>query len=142
MIDTEHLDRVERFANWLETRRREAGLTQKELAAAAGISNSYYSKLAHIGQLRRTYGDGSREVVAPRALKSFEGVLRVLGERLGNGTEQEGREVWSGLKVVHQEVGIVNTQEKERLVGDTVAKMLLLPDDKLRLVAEIVSKLT
>ncbi len=145
MVDTEHLDRVERFAHWLEERRKQAGFTQQELAEKTGISHSYYSKVVHIAHLRRQYGDVSRQVTAPRSITIFEGALVALEDRLGAGCRDEGLEVWSspsprkGSIVTTTVTGLV--EDRAQLLSDTLAALMLLPPERLKLVRDLIDNL-
>lgn len=149
MIDTEHLDRVERFARWLEQQRKQAGFTQKELAQRAEMSHSYYSKVINIGHLRRTYGDGSREVNAPRSLATFEGALTALEERLGGACREEGMDVWSSLDPEEgtrlastlKTTSNIPDADRSKLLTDTLASLMRLAPERLALVRDLIDQL-
>lgn len=102
-----HLDRIERFVRWLEARRREAGLTQKQLCELAGISISYYCKTVTIRRFREKYGRDSNRVCAPKSFDFFKPILTALKPHLGEGIAAEAEAVWEG-----RALGVGSTSER------------------------------
>ena len=95
MSRSEYLDRTEKFVEYLETKRKQAGLMQKQLADLGGISHSYYTKLIGLRRARQRCGDESDKLTVPLApTESLRRILEVLSERTGEDCVTEGMRLW------------------------------------------------
>jgi transcriptional regulator with XRE-family HTH domain len=142
MAKGSYLDQTERFVEWLEGKRRRAGLTQEELARLGGASYSYYTKFVSVKRLRQTHGDGSRNVLAPKNPKTLLGVLRVLSERLGEDCVAEGLNIWGHTYPPNGHQGLKATEkEAERKLVEVFMRLQRLPPDDLQRVDDLIQRL-
>ncbi len=135
-----HLDRTEKFAEWLEYQRKQAGVDRSDLYAAGVISESTYTKFVTIGNTRREHGDlTALRRVPKKESEVFVGVL----EYLARATKRpelvaEGLSIWG----IHEDkVEQINRfSESAEYLGRIVQKLSQLPPDDLRTIGEIVSR--
>jgi len=139
MSRSEYLDQTERFVEYLETKRKQAGLMQKQLADLGGISHSYYTKLIGLKRARINYGDESKQVTAPLRPDGLRGVLQTLSDRLGEDCVTEGLRLW-GHYHPESEPKEVRDQAERQLV-ELILRMQRLSPDKLKTVETLVEHL-
>src|SRR3954465_13579502 len=94
MSRSDYLDRTEEFVEYIETKRKQAGLMQKQLADLGGISHSYYTKLVSLKRSRQRSPDESKQVTAPLTPRGLRGVSATLSDRLGEDCVTEGLRLW------------------------------------------------
>jgi hypothetical protein len=127
--------RTERFVDWLEAKRRAAGLTQDQLAKYAGISHSYYSKIVTSWRYSDTPDHKRKRYVGPPDTDLFEKILTGLAGRLGESAVEDGYRI---LNPPSCPIGITYTDE-------ALIKLLLrvqrLTPEKRRLVVELIDHL-
>lgn len=137
----DYLDRLERFVDWLEMKRKQAGLTQEQLAREGGVSTSSYTKTASLRRNRQRDGDGSKKVFYPRSPDFFDGVLTALGEKIGEDCLSAGRKFFAngnGNGTAPCPPGQNPNEDLVRLL----LKLQNLSPEKRRLVEELMDHLT
>lgn len=140
MSRTEYLDRTEKFVEYLETKRKQAGLMQKELADRAGISQSYYTKLVSLKRARQRCGDESDKLTVPLApTDGIRRILEVLSDRLGEDCVAEGMRLWGQY---HPESEPKETRDHAaRMLLDLMKKLEQLTTAELKTISETVDHL-
>lgn len=135
-----HLDRTEKFAEWLEARREELGVTRQDLYRAKVISESTYTKFVTIGNTRRRHGD---DYVLRMVPKDQSGVMLKVLKYLSKIADRpdlvtEGLSIWG----IHAEEvdEYARVAESTEWLGRIVQKLSKLPPDDLRTIDEIVHK--
>jgi hypothetical protein len=90
MSTHEYQARTERLVDWLEAQRRMAGLTQEQVAQLAGISHSYYSKIASSWRSSPDASSNRKRHVSLPDTSVFHSILTGLKEKLGERVVEEG----------------------------------------------------
>jgi transcriptional regulator with XRE-family HTH domain len=90
MSTQEHHAHTERLVDWLEQKRRQAGLTQDQVARMGGISHSYYSKIVSSWRLSEEQEEKRKRYVSAPDPKILEGILTGMKEKLGDKAVEEG----------------------------------------------------
>jgi hypothetical protein len=90
MSTREYQARTERLVDWLEAQRRMAGLTQEQVAQLAGISHSYYSKIASSWRSSPDARSNRKRHVSLPDSSVFHSILTGLKEKLGEAAVEEG----------------------------------------------------
>jgi transcriptional regulator with XRE-family HTH domain len=134
MLDRRYLDRTERFVDWLESKRRQSGLTQDELAKRGGISKSFYSKIVTLRRNREKYGDDRNRLTVPGSPETFRQILTELGQALGEDCLTEGMRIWG--------YSPEGTAPKDNHVDEELIQLVLrvqrLPPEKKMLVLDLI----
>ena len=139
MTQSDYLDRTERFVTWVESKRKQAGLMQKELADLGGISHSYYTKLVSLRRARQRHGDESGKLTVPQTPNGLYRVLQTLSDRLGEDCMTEGLRLWEHS---HRDEGNrEDCTQGERKLVELFQKLLKLPKEKRELVDDLVNHL-
>ena len=135
-----HLDRAEKFAEWLETQRIEAGVERRELYDRNIVSESFYTKLVTIGNTRRKHGDRRAEAIVPRTesrvlIKVLEYIAKTSGKK---GLVAEGLSI---LGLHHEEIEeMARFNESAERLGRIMMLLPKLRSDDLRTIDEIVNR--
>ena len=140
-ITAAYMAQTARFAEWLKSKREEAGLTQRQLASLGGVSPSSIEKMETLPQRLLKYGDDNTMVNCPSKPDRFIECLKVLSRRLGQDCVTEGLEIWGHTYPLVNGFPDPEQDEASEIVSDILQGVLSLRSDKLRLVRELIERL-